>query len=41
MVAMVNNVTIPFLVVVITLVIKVMDVIVVTFAIMVAQVTRR
>jgi len=41
MVAMVNNITIPFLVVIITLVIKVVDVPVVTFAIMVAQVTRR
>jgi len=39
MVAMVTNVTIPFVVVVITLLIKVVDVPVVTFAIMFAQVT--
>jgi hypothetical protein len=36
MVAMVTNITIPFLVVVVTLVIKVVDVPVVTFAIVVA-----
>jgi hypothetical protein len=35
--AMVTNITIPFLVVVVTLVIKVVDVPVVTFAIVVAQ----